>query len=176
MISISVLFWKYTAIFAIIGAIRGWAKELLVTSSAIIAILLVRVMETFIPFFQTGLTNETRFWVRIAILAVMTFIAYQFPKIPRLLYKKKGNQKRLEVVLFGILLGALNGYMLFGTTWFYIKDAGYPFDWISAPDQVTEVGQNVMRLIEILPPQWLQVPMIYIAGAIALVLILVVLI
>jgi hypothetical protein len=63
--------------------------------------------------------------------------------------------------------------MIFGTAWYFLDQAGYPFDWISAPSSVTQVGQSVINLIEILPPNWLIEPTIYVAVAIALGLILI---
>ncbi len=41
MISIVVLFGILIALFAIIGAVRGWAKELLVTSAIILALFIL---------------------------------------------------------------------------------------------------------------------------------------
>ena len=38
MMSIVVVFWMYVFLFAFIGGMRGWAKELLVTFSAILAL------------------------------------------------------------------------------------------------------------------------------------------
>lgn len=174
MISLSVLFWMYVIIFAMIGAMRGWAKEVLVTSGVVVAIFLVTIMETFIPFIRNSLTAESAFWVRMVILVLMVFFGYQSPKIPRNIDSRKFVRDRFEDVLLGLFLGGVNGYMIFGTAWFYLMDAGYPFTWISPPDAFTEAGQSALGLIEILPPQWLVPPLIYIAVALAFVLILVV--
>ncbi len=174
MISLSVLFWMFVILFALIGAMRGWAKEIMVTSGVVLAIFIITILETFIPFIRDSLTPESRFWVRIAVLAVMVFFGYQGPNIPRLVESGKFVRDRFQDVLLGIFLGAVNGYMVFGTAWFYLSEAGYPFDWISAPDEVTEAGLQALGLIEILPPQWLVSPLIYIAVALAFVFILVV--
>lgn len=174
MISLSVLFWMYVVLFALIGAMRGWAKEILVTSGVIVALFLVTIMENFIPFIRDSLTPQSSFWVRMIVLAVMTFFGYQGPNLPRMIESGKFVRDRFEDVLLGIFLGAVNGYMIFGTAWYYLKEAGYPFDWITAPDLLTEAGQNMQSLIEILPPEWLQAPVIYIAVAIAFMFILVV--
>ncbi len=173
MISLSVLFWMYIIMFAMIGAMRGWAKEILVTSAAIVALFLVTILESFIPFFR-NLTPESWFWVRMAVLIVMVFFGYQSPKFPRMIDSRKFVRERFEDFLLGCFLGGVNGFMIFGTAWFYLMEAGYPFDWISPPDVVTEAGQNAIGLIEILPPQWLQAPLIYIAVALAFVFVLVV--
>lgn len=174
MISLSVLFWMFVVLFAIIGAMRGWAKEILVTSGVVVAIFVITILETFIPFIRDSLTPTTRFWVRMAVLAVMTFFGYQGPNIPRLLESGKFVRDKFQDVLLGIFLGAVNGYMIFGTAWYYLDEASYPFSWITAPNDVTEAGIQALDLIKILPPQWLVSPLIYIAVAVAFVFILVV--
>lgn len=174
MISLSVLFWMYVVLFAIIGAMRGWAKEILVSAGVIVALFLVTIMENFIPFIRDSLTPQNSFWVRIAVLGLMTFFGYQTPNFRRLMDSEKFVRDRFEDVLLGIFIGGINGYLIFGTAWYYLKEANYPFDWISAPDQLTEIGQDMAELIKILPPQWLTPPLLYIAVALAFVFILVV--
>jgi len=153
---------------------RGWAKEILVTSGVVVAIFLVTIMETHIPYIRDHITPESSFWVRMAVLVIMTFFGYQGPKLPRMIDSGKFMRDRFEDILLGTFLGGVNGFMIFGTAWHYLMEAGYPFDWISPPDQLTEAGQNALALIEILPPTWLQAPLIYIAVALAFVFVLVV--
>jgi len=174
MISINVLFWMYVILFAVIGGMRGWAKEVLVSAGVVVALFLVTILENFIPFVRDSMNAESSFWVRMGVLAVMTFFGYQGPNFPRIVESGKFIRDRFEDVLLGIFLGALNGYLIFGSAWYYLMVAGYPFDWITAPDEITQAGQNVASLIKILPPQWLTAPTIYIAVAIAFVFILVV--
>ena len=174
MISLSVLFWIFVILFAMIGAMRGWAKEILVTAGVIVAIFVITILESFIPFIKESMAPEVRFWVRIAVLALLTFFGYQGPNIPRMIESGKFVRDRFQDVLLGIFLGAVNGYLIFGTAWQFLAEVGYPFDWISAPDALTEAGQKALAMIEVLPPTWLQPPVIYIAVAVAFVFILVV--
>lgn len=174
MISLAVLFWMFVMLFALIGASRGWAKELLVTACVILAIFIIRSQESLLPLPVNYAIPRTSFWLQMSILGAITFLGYQVPKFSRRFNNRHVLRGTFENILSGLILGALNGYLLFGTAWYFVMDAGYPFDWIAAPDQSSEIGQNVMDLLEILPPQWLQTPAIYIASAVALVFILVV--
>jgi hypothetical protein len=174
MISLDVLFWMYVILFALIGGMRGWTKEVLVTAGAIVALFVVTVIENFIPFIQNSLTPQSSFWVRMGILAGMTFFGYQGPNIPRIIESGKFVRDRFEDVLLGVFLGGINGYLIFGTAWFYLMEANYPFDWIIAPNELTQAGHNIDSLIKILPPQWLNAPTIYVAVAVIFVFILVV--
>lgn len=174
MISLSVLFWIFVILFALIGAMRGWAKEILVTSGVIVAIFVITILESFIPFIRDNMTPISAFWTRIGILAGLTFFGYQGPNIPRLVESGKFIRDRFQDILLGAFLGAVNGYMIFGTAWYYLNQVEYPFAWITAPDQVTEAGQKALALLKLLPPAWLHSPVIYIAVAVSFVFILVV--
>ena len=50
MMSITVTFALFVTLFGFIGALRGWAKELLVIFSIILALFMVYVLEEFIDF------------------------------------------------------------------------------------------------------------------------------
>jgi uncharacterized membrane protein required for colicin V production len=173
MISLSVLFWILVLIFAAIGAIRGWIKEILVTSSVILALFTTFLFEKYLPIFSESVNLENPFVMRIAVLAVLTFFGYQGPRFLSLVRDEKHLRDKLGNFLLGAIMGAINGYMIFGTAWYFLDQAGYPFEWISAPSSVTQVGQSVINLIEILPPNWLQEPVIYYSVAVAFGLILI---
>src|SRR5436189_5475831 len=78
MMSIVYLFWMFVILFAIIGWMRGWAKELLVSFSVILALALNHVIRRYIPLAQ-GLaeTDPSLFWVRAIILLVLVYFGYQ---------------------------------------------------------------------------------------------------
>ena len=41
MIPIEVVFWMYVVVFAFIGFVRGWAREILVTASVVLAFFII---------------------------------------------------------------------------------------------------------------------------------------
>jgi len=171
MISLDVLLFIFIALFAIIGAMRGWAKELLVTFSLILALFIMSVLESFIPFFReiisTG-TPQTVFWLRTGILTLLVFAGYQTPRIPRFAESGRFVRNVLQDGLLGVFLGGANGFMIFGTIWYYLNVAGYPFSFVSPPDTATAAGEAATRFLAILPPNWLMsTPTIYFAVAIA---------
>ena len=49
MMSLIYIFWMYVLVFAFIGAMRGWVKELLVAFSAITALAVNLLLEKYIP-------------------------------------------------------------------------------------------------------------------------------
>ena len=50
MISLMVVFYMFLVLFAIIGGLRGWAKEMLVIFSVILALFIIFLLEKFAPF------------------------------------------------------------------------------------------------------------------------------
>ncbi len=176
MVSLIVVFWMYVILFAIIGAMRGWARELLVAFSVILALFITSVLERFVPFISRVLANSpaTLFWLRTAIVIALVFFGYQTPNIPRLAAQNRFARDRLQDILLGVFLGALNGYLIAGTIWSYLNTANYPFpNLISAP--TGDVLTVTTRMMAIMPPQLLGgSSAIYFAVALAFAFVLVV--
>jgi uncharacterized membrane protein required for colicin V production len=177
MISLDVIFWMYVFLFALIGAMRGWARELLVSFSVILALFLLSVLEKFVPFIRdTLMVNNPNsfFWLRSILLLSLVFFGYQTPKFPKLANSGRFIRDHFQDILLGLFLGAVNGYLIFGSLWFFLDDAGYPFSFILAPDLNSEVGIIAQELLSFMPPELLGSPTIYFAVAIAFVFVLVV--
>src|SRR5512136_2802334 len=87
MVSVAFVFWMYVVLFAIIGGMRGWARELLVSFSVILALTFTTLITNYIPFIRDVLQKDNKvlfFWLRSIILAVVVFFGYQTPNISRL--------------------------------------------------------------------------------------------
>lgn len=178
MIGLAAIFYLFVFIFSIIGLMRGWARELLVTFSVVLGMFIITVLERFAPFIPGTLTSGgsaiPQFWLRTFIIVGLIFFGYQTPNIPRLAGTGKFARERLQDSLLGLFLGAVNGYLIVGTIWWFMKEAGYPFSVVIPPNDQTDAGRAALSLIEWLPPTWLQGPTIYFAVAVAFVFILVV--
>ena len=163
-------FWLLVVIFAIIGGLRGWAKELLVTFSVILSLFFLEVLGRYAPplrdFFAKP-NGSTEFWMRAMVVFLLAFFGYQTPNITKLAGNRFARE-RLADSLLGFFLGALNGFLIIGTLWYFMKDSGYPFSkYITAP-------QPEPALMAYLAPRWLGIPSIYFAIAVAFLFVLVV--
>lgn len=178
MVSLVVVFWMYVILFAIIGAMRGWARELLVAFSVILALFIISVLEHFVPFVNNTLSQipATLFWLRVGIVMALVFFGYQTPNIPRLAAQNRFARERLQDILLGVFLGAFNGYLTVGTIWYYLDAAGYPFpNLIQAPQAGTAVYLASQQMMAVMPPQLLGTSSaIYFAVALAFAFVLVV--
>src|SRR5512147_1128627 len=78
MMSIVYIFWMFVIIFGLVGWMRGWAKELLVAFSVILALALNHVLRRYIPIAQDlPETDVSLFWIRTIILLVLVYFGYQ---------------------------------------------------------------------------------------------------
>ena len=174
MVSLIVIFWMYVILFAIIGGMRGWAKELLVSFSVILALTFTTLLSAYIPFVRDVLSKDSPavfFWVRSIILALLVFFGYQSPNIPR--FAAKVTREKIQDIILGVVIGALNGYLIVGTLWFYLADAGYPFPSVITPPP-DAISGTVNTMLHYMPPRLLGIPGIYFAVVIAFVFVIVV--
>lgn len=174
MMSVVYLFWMFVILFAIVGWMRGWAKELLVAFSVILALGLNHVLRRYIPIAQNlPETDVSLFWVRTIILLVLVYFGYQTViSISHL--ASRAARERLQDTLFGAILGAINGYLIAGTILFYIHIADYPFEEVLSKPTDPVLLQSVNQMMLYMPPQLLGEPGIYFAIIVAFVFVLVV--
>src|SRR6266508_2352735 len=169
MMSIVYIFWMYVILFAIVGAMRGWAKELLVSFSVILALALNHVLRRYIPLAQNLEEKDVSlFWVRSIILLVLVFFGYQtVVSIPHL--AARAARERLQDSLFGGILGAINGYLIAGTILYYMYIADYPFEHVVSRPTDAGIITTVNQMMMYMPPTLLGEPGIYFAIILAFV-------
>jgi len=175
MITILFAFWMFIILFGLIGAMRGWAKELLVIFSIVLGLFLIYVLETFtlfvVPFdeilsqvenlspnaaFETlpGPIREelkVQFWSRAAIIGILAFFGYQTPRLAAL--REKARREKIQDVLLGAVLGLGSGFFIVGTLWWYMAAAHYPFTpEILPPQPGTPMGDAALNALKYFPP------------------------
>ena len=78
MMSLVYVMWMYVVLFAIIGMLRGWAKELLVAFSVIVALTFNHVLRKYVPMVQQLSDDSVSlFWVLSLVLVALVFFGYQ---------------------------------------------------------------------------------------------------
>ena len=159
MIAMVTVFTMFLFLFGLIGLSRGWAKELLVVFSVVLALAAISLMEDLL-----GLSNlifrdnaTMQYYVRSGLVLLMVFFGYQSPSLPRL---QKATEKRgkIQDSILGFVFGILSGYFVVGTLWSFASQAQYPglSKYIGpVPQELVDVTQ---RVLNILPPVWLDQP------------------
>ncbi len=175
MIGLGTTFWLMVAFFAFIGAMRGWTREVIATSGLVLSLfalnqfggLLVALLGagTQVNANPVDITAARRqqFYILAFTHLAITFFSYQGPAFAgRALADRLRIRDSLQDKVLGLVVGALNGYLIVGTLWAFLEyqvgadgfirlPAGvpYPFD----PSTLIRPGveEVVNSLIEKLP-------------------------
>ncbi|MBM2843808.1 MAG: hypothetical protein HW404_1645 [Anaerolineales bacterium] len=175
MISIIVVFWMFAGLFALVGGMRGWARELLVTSALVLGLFLIAILENYITPFRDAMalqTPGTQVAIRGGLLLLLAFFGYQTPNLRAL--QPKMARERVEEIVLGLILGLLNGYLLVGSIWYYLNQAGYPTNLVTAPEEGSALAAQIATFMPYLAPAILTVPLVYFVVSIVFVFIIVV--
>ncbi len=150
MMSLGAVFWMMIILCGVVGGFRGWAKEMLVLFSMVLALFLMFVLETYVPGVKSALESQdgpTQFVARSLFIMLLAFFGYQSPNIPA--FAPKLTRDKLQDWLLGFVLGMINGYFIFGSLWYYMDVTGYPWQPLITPPQ----DESVMALVAYLPPK-----------------------
>jgi hypothetical protein len=186
MIPLNTVFWGLVFLFGMIGALRGWAKEILVSSSVFLSMFIQQVFGQYIlgptnPYLPMLLDasaevagpekySTTQFYVCTGLLLLLTFFGYAGPTLVGRVGSKVARE-RLQDALLGFFLGLLNGFLIMGMLWFYLHKSGYAIGGITPPPENTPAWTIAQSY---LVPIWLTIPVLYVAIALAFVFIIIV--
>ncbi len=125
-------------LFAAIGFLRGWTKEIVATAGIILALFASwQFSAILIQPLTRGATPEQIFYLYTGLLLLITFFAYQTPGTAARLSEGRmwaSRREGLQERLLGTVIGAVNGYLVFGSIWYYLDVTQYPFaPFITAP-------------------------------------------
>ncbi len=135
MIQLSTLLWGFALIFGMIGYMRGLPKELISTAGIILALFALFQFDNALRgIFLANVPGIQKFVVQTLLFAGITFFAYQTRAIGKRLNVNDGGRDNLQSTTLGALVGFLNGYMIFGSIWYFMHINDYPLrPFIDAP-------------------------------------------
>jgi uncharacterized membrane protein required for colicin V production len=174
MVPLDTVFIGLVILFAIIGALRGWAKELLVSFSVVLARFIEYVALVYVPVLSTSLQSlqqneaSTWFYVRLVIFAILVSFGYATTVISSRL-GARARKEKLQDTMLGLFLGGINGFLVVGMVWGFLNELGYDIWGISGP-----INDSAQNLIQYLPTVWLQGPALFVAVALAFAFVLIV--
>lgn len=174
MVALDTVLWGFVLIFGLMGALRGWQKEILVLFSIIVALSVRLVFSQYIPFAKEILNRPPidLFYIYGGLISFMAMAGYAGPVVSARLAGKAAREK-LQDILLGFIIGAVNGYMIVGTLWYLLHAANYGILGITAP----QPGSGAEMIVTAyLPLCWLSDPLllvIFVLSAVFLVIVLV---
>ncbi len=147
---IELLFLTVIGLFGAIGLVRGYQRELGVTTMLLLALFVIEFFTSTALGDRviTVLTNLGLSQTQLAtivdltacgVLLLITFISYQGLG---LIYPGSGQNHFVS-----LMVGLINGYFLAGSIWWYLQEAGWPFG------EVTPTYTPLYEfLVQLLPP------------------------
>lgn len=158
MAPIEVFFGIMVFVFALVGLVRGFLRELGVTT---VMIFLLFFLSRFEPYLDTGLVKAmdlgSRFlpvedhdlakcWLFVSVIVSMAFISYQGETLAFGGEPPHGYQG----VLLGLVTGTLNGYLIAGSIWFYMDKFTYPIKWMGfSAEKLSTFAQSMTAFLPI---------------------------
>lgn len=141
-------------LWGFIGLIRGFKKELGITIVLLTFMLLAYLIQTRgVPRFIPNWPEAHPLWLLLIYQGLMlfgAFIAYQ----GRTLTFPGGDPSGALGWVYALIVGLLNGYLLWGTIWYYTARLGYPGPLFSLP--TSSLDQMLVSYLPfaLIPPEY----------------------
>lgn len=144
--------------FALVGIVRGFLKELGVTTVLLVLLFGLSRLEDRIPEYLTKVVGTVGYtvpevsepagqfiWASFYILVIVfvTLISYH----GETLAFEGRSPKGPKGILFGMLAGLLNGYLISGTIWYYLHKYDYPIKSLGL--FMADLSEFAQRIIEL---------------------------
>jgi len=149
MINLFLLFSLLMGLFAMIGYLRGWQKEVITLSGLVAAMALLQMFAfdivSFLGFIpQEGSTPEqlqdvrrAQIYLQAGFLIIVAFFSYQV--VARLALQAAGGRlgdrlrSGLERRIVGLIVGIMNGYVVIGGLWGFLEYLPIPAGYEQIP-------------------------------------------
>ena len=161
MINANVVFWIFTALFALVGWMRGWQREIIATASLVLAVFALNFanqgdrLTNFVQPTQGGQnsilrgnsTNITepdrikieRFMIQAIPFFLIAFFGYLGPAVTRQISAGRFPDKArigIQEGIVGGLIGGFNGYLIISTLAYFAYRQGMLLDTAAFPTVV----------------------------------------
>lgn len=167
MAPIEVFFGAIVFVFMLIGLVRGFLKELGVTTILMFLLFflsqfepqldkgMVKVFDIGGRFLPMGDENLFKCLLFVFVIIAASFVSYEGETLAFGGQPLRGTQ----AVTLGLLTGLLNGYLIAGSIWYYMDKFGYPFKFLGfAADKLSDFAEG---LVSFLPIAFLGKPILF---------------
>ena len=155
MIQLYAFLWGMIILFALVGFVRGWTKEIIALTGVVLALFtLEQFKDVFLLPLTEGAEPAQQLYLYGGILLLITFFAYQTPERfeKRASSRSRRVRESFQESLLGAMIGGFNGYLVFGSLWYYMRILDYPL----APDIPPPLAGTISATMQNqLPLDWL---------------------
>lgn len=136
MLELVTLVWVCVVIFAAIGLGRGWTKEIIAMAGIILGLFALHQFDGALrDQLLAQFSAQNKFLVQTSILLIIAFFAYQTRALMGgAAEAPQGGRDALQSKALGGIAGAINGYLISGSVWYFMHINAYPLaPFIEAP-------------------------------------------
>ena len=141
MISLFAIFWITVGFFALIGAMRGWSKEVVAMAGLTLSLFTINTFGSILIRLLGGIGGDApvadimiqmsrQFWILGGIHMLIAFFSYQSVALIR---ARLAPRERIQERLLGLIFGAVNGYLVLGTLWSLLEYRLTDDGWLRLP-------------------------------------------
>ncbi len=144
--------------FGVIGVIRGLRREIVSFGGIVLATFALFQFDVLLRgVFLASIPRDQAFFVQAGLFCVVVYFAYQTRSFGGGYegggeVRREGGPRanRFQDAILGGLLGALNGYLIWGAIWYFLDINDYPFaPLITAPaaNSISAQALNAIPLV-----------------------------
>jgi hypothetical protein len=143
MIQLSSLMWVAAFFFGVMGYMRGWNRELLASAGIVLTMFAIFQFDAFLRVtLYALLPRDQIFLLQSFLFLAVVYLVYQTKDIRT--GRRANSDEGVRASFLGVLAGALNGYLIVGTLWYFLDINEYPLSpWILAPAPNSPSAQSL---------------------------------
>ncbi|MCB9452661.1 MAG: CvpA family protein [Anaerolineaceae bacterium] len=156
MLQLSALLWGMAGLFAVVGWLRGLNKELIAMAGIVLGLFALFQFDGFLRNqLLVSFTADQKFFIQTILFGVVVFFAYQTraligeeaARARENRQSKEGGRDALQSGILGALAGFINGYLIWGSIWYFMHINNYPLaPFVTAPVQGSPSADTVSIL------------------------------
>ncbi|MCB9452662.1 MAG: CvpA family protein [Anaerolineaceae bacterium] len=143
MIEMYAMLYFSAGFFAIIGILRGWNKEVISMAGILLALFALFQFDNILRgIILATVPSDQVFLVQVGLFGMVVYFAYQ----SRSIVTTRGRRANSPFAngLLGLVMGAINGYLIWGSIWYFLDINDYPFNpIIIAPSPTSVSAQSI---------------------------------
>lgn len=131
MVELYSMMWIVGAFTALIGFLRGWNQEILVTAAVVLAAFVLFQFDSLLRgTLLAAFPRDQVFLIQAGLFMTVVYLAYKQKfdfGVPR-------EREGIQSGILGGIVGFINGYLIMGMLWYYLDINEYPLaPLITAP-------------------------------------------
>jgi hypothetical protein len=144
------MLWISALFFGIIGVLRGLRREVISLAGIILAMFALYQFDNLLRgVLLASVPRDQAFFVQFLLFGAIVFYAYQTRYFGT---NDDGDRRgprnnRIQDAILGGLLGAFNGYMIWGTIWYFLDINDYPLSGIITAPAVNSISAQNLNAI-----------------------------